>query len=167
MAVYRDHHGGYSSKSHILFGIVTSISKEFERIATTVSSCNASGRLQLFRGRLERFISDIADIATRLRIIRIDSRDTTMIGLLLLFFACWFVYRAILAIFSSPDRDVGLEYYRNYSSGRTTLYCETCYRSRDVDSTGWCHKCERFFPPVGIFLFTDYVTNTIPARDYL
>ena len=23
------------------------------------------------------------------------------------------------------------------------LYCETCYTSKDVDSDGWCHKCER------------------------
>lgn len=144
MAVYRDHDERSSSKSHIVFGIATSISKEFRRISTIASSFNTSDRLRLLLVRLERYISDTAHIATRLRIIRTHSPDTMMIFLLLLFLACWFVYRAVRAIFSPPDRDVGVDNDGNYSLGRTTLYCETCYRSSDVDSTGWCRRCERF-----------------------
>ena len=143
MVVYRDGERS-SSKSHIVFGITTTLSKEFKRTSTIASSCNTSDLLLFFRDRLERFISDTAYIATRLRIIRTYSLDTTMICLLLFLLACWFIYYAIRTIFGSPDREVGLENCRNYSPERTTLYCETCYRSRDIDSTGWCHKCERF-----------------------
>ena len=163
MAVYRDHDERPSSKSHIVFGIATSISKEFERISTIAFSCNISDQLRLFRGCLERFISDTVYIATRLRIIRTHLRDMTMICLLLLFLACWFVYRAIRAIFSSPDRDVGPENYGNYSMGRTTLYCETCYRSGDVDSTGWCHKCERF-PLRLVYSYLQTMSRTLSLR---
>src|SRR5579862_2722914 len=144
MAVYRDHDESSTAKSRIVFGIATSISKEFGRISTIASSFNTSDRLRLLRVRLERFISNTAHIATRLPLIRTHSPYTMIIFLLLLFFACWFVYRAIRAIFSSPDRDVEVENYSNYKLGRTTLYCETCYRSNDVDSTGWCRRCERF-----------------------
>lgn len=167
MAIYRDHHGGSSSKSRIFLRILTSISKNFERISTIVFSCNTPDRLHFFRGRVEQFLSDTAYIATRLRTIRTHSPDTAMIWLLLLFLVCLFVYHVIRSIFSSPDRDAGGENYRDHSSGRTTLYCETCYLSCYVDSNGWCHKCARFSLHVGIFLFADYVTNTIPARDYI
>ena len=165
MAVYRDHQRDSSSKNYIFFGIATSISKEFKRISTIVSSYHIPDRLYLFQGRLERIISLPVSIAGRLRSFRIYSRDTTMIGVILLFLACVFAYGAIHRIFCSPGRDEGSENYSNYSSGRTTLYCETCYRSRDIDSTGWCHNCERI-SPLGIFLFADYVTNTIPGRDF-
>lgn len=33
-----------------------------------------------------------------------------------------------------------------------SLYCETCYTNKDVDWNGWCHKCERMFPFMSLWI---------------
>jgi hypothetical protein len=48
-----------------------------------------------------------------------------------------------------------------------TLYCETCFTNKDIDSSGWCHRCGRtFHVTLMLTFYTDYVTNTTPALGY-
>jgi hypothetical protein len=74
--------------------------------------------------------------------------DMIFILLIIILIACYFIF--CTQEVPQPNRRGGRS--RQYSRDNRTpgprqrrLYCETCYSSADIDSTGWCHRCERTF----------------------
>jgi hypothetical protein len=97
-----------------------------------------------------------------------------MILILLALFGLYCTYRLCSRMSLSNEHQQApvdyqsLQYQGQQHPNRTQrLYCETCYTSKDIDSNGWCHRCERKDPMQGWETdFIDYVLNSEPAAGY-